>query len=220
MLWLIVDIIMFQIKLFRLHKKSEINNLSNISIPDERDNLYKTLDVLNFDKYLILRGEKLSSVEIKLNEYGQLPAKGNECILQFAKSQLGEWTIIKLPTNNFGDLSTFHDVVNWFIGYPPKDTNYADCSIGLAIDKSEQQSYLVYTDNSIKNTIEIGTDLFCIFQSDEKYILNPPFCAFKPTNKQAIKDFQSFFKFYNIDIYTIKSNILSYSNFDVLINDL
>ena len=46
---------------------------------------------------------------------GELSAKGNAYIYRISKAQLGDWTIIKIPSDS-QDYYGFHNLVYWFLG--------------------------------------------------------------------------------------------------------
>ena len=170
----------------------------------------------NYERYILVRGENLNSVESKLKDYGELPAKGNTYTYQFSKAQIGDWSIIKMPSD-FQDYYGFHNIVYWFLGFPPEDSNYANLSIGLSI--SESVSYAIYNNYKLKDMLRLEDDLFGVFDNDEKFILTIPFDEFKKSDNKYIKTFNSLLSDNEIDFELIKNKSLDFEEFGVLFNE-
>ena len=103
---------------------------------------HDNLKSADYERYILIKGKNLQSAMQKLVEYGELPAKGNAYIYKFYKAKLDDWTIIKLP-NDFDDYYGYHNITFWFLGCPPEDTNYADQTVGLAINPNTKLSYII-----------------------------------------------------------------------------
>ncbi|GAA3632002.1 hypothetical protein GCM10022397_17050 [Flavivirga jejuensis] len=170
----------------------------------------------NFERYVLVKGENLKSVESKLKDYGELSAKGNTYTYQFSKAQLGGWTIIKMPSD-FQDYYGFHNIVYWFLGFPPEDNNYADLSIGLSI--SDSLSYAIYNNYKLKDMLRLEDGLFGAFDNDEKFILSIPFDEFRKSDNKYIKTFNSLLNDNGIDFELIKNERLDFEGFGILFNE-
>lgn len=170
----------------------------------------------NFERYILVKGENLKSVESKLKDYGELPAKGNTYTYQFSKAQIGDWSIIKMPYD-FQDYYGFHNIVYWFLGFSPEENNYADLSIGLSI--SDSLTYAIYNNYKLKDMLRLEDDLFGVFNNDEKFILSIPFDEFKISDNKYIKDFNTILKDNEIDLELIKNKRLNFVEFDILFNE-
>ena len=170
----------------------------------------------NFERYILVKGENLKSVESKLKDYGELPAKGNTYTYQFSKTQIGDWSIIKMPSD-FQDYYGFHNIAYWFLGFPPEDNNYADLSIGLSI--SDSLSYAIYNNYKLKDMLGLEDDLFGVFDNDEKFILSIPFDEFKKSDNKYIKNFNTLLKDNEIDFELIKNKSLDFDEFGILFNE-
>lgn len=86
-----------------------------------------------FDKYILVRGEKLKFPIGKLEEHGELAAPRSSIFYEFQVSKSDDWTIFKLPASSSHWM--FHNLTFWFLGWGEDDPNYADSVIGLAISK-------------------------------------------------------------------------------------
>lgn len=215
-----VSILLPIMNLFNFQKKSsEENDSPCIPNKEDTDELFRKLDCLDLEKYIFLKGKNLSSVESKLTEYGDLLEKGKEYKLQLKLALTDGWHLIKLPSY-FRQLAVFHDMVSWFLGYPPKDTNYADVSIGLATDKNDLQSYMIYGDSTFYNIKKGDDSLYCVFKDNRKYSLRPPYNNFTPNDTDLIGNFYSQLKTLNLDLEIINSESLNFADFEILINDL
>lgn len=182
----------------------------------ERIYSHENLKSENFQRYILIKGEMLNSVESKLKDYGELPAKGNTFTYQFAKAQLGDWTIIKMPSD-FQDYYAFHNIVYWFLGFPPEDNNYADLSFGLSI--SDSLSYAIYNNYKLKEMLRLEDDLFGVFDNDEKFVLSIPFDEFKKSDNKYIETFRGLLNDNEIDFERIKNERLDFEEFGILFNE-
>ena len=185
-------------------------------IKKERIYSHDNLKYENFARYILVKGEKMKSVESKLKDYGELPAKGNTYTYQFSKAQLGDWTVIKMPSD-FQDYYGFHNIVYWFLGFPPEDNNYADLSIGLSI--SDSISYAIYNNYRLREMLKLEDDLFGVFDNDEKFILSIPFDEFKKSDNKYIKTFNNLLKDNEINLELIKNMNLDFEEFGILFNE-
>ncbi|WP_142534850.1 hypothetical protein [Saccharicrinis carchari] len=187
-----------------------------LTINKERIYSHDNLKSENFKRYVLVKGTNLKSVESKLKDYGELPAKGNTYTYQFSKAQLGDWTIIKMPSD-FKDYYGFHNIVYWLLGFPPEDNNYADLSIGLSI--SDSLSYAIYNNYKLKDMLRLEDDLFGTFNNDERFILSIPFDEFKKSDNKYIKTFNSLLKDNEINYEMIKSENFVLEAFEILFNE-
>ncbi len=189
---------------------------SEPTIKKERFYSHDNLKSENFERYILVKGENLKSVESKLKDYGEIPAKGNTYTYQFSKAQFGDWTIIKMPSD-FQDYYGFHNIVYWFLGFPPVDNNYADLSIGLSI--SDNLSYAIYNDYKLKDMLRLEDNLFGVFDNDEKFILSIPFDEFKKSDNIYIKTFNNLINDNKIDFELIKNESLDFEEIGILYNE-
>jgi hypothetical protein len=187
-----------------------------LTINKKRVYSYDNLKAEDFHRYILVKGENLKSVELKLKDYGELPAKGNTYTYQFSKAQIGEWTIIKMPSD-FQDYYGFHNIVYWFLGFPPEDKNYADLSIGLSI--SDSLSYAIYNNENLKEVLMLQDDLFGVFDNDEKFILSIPFDEFKTSDNKYIKTFNNLLADNEINFELIKNKNFDFEEFEILFNE-
>lgn len=187
-------------------------------LPIEKARIYShdNLKSENFERYILVKGKNLKSVESKLQDFGELPAKGNTYTYQFSKAQIGDLTIIKMPSD-FQDYYGFHIIVYWFLGFSQEDNNYADLSIGLSI--SDSLSYVIYNNYKLKEMLRLEDDLFGVFDNDEKFILSIPFDEFKKTDNKYIKTFDILLKDNEINIELIKNKSLYFEDFGILFNE-
>jgi hypothetical protein len=183
-----------------------------------KDRIYShdNLKSENFERYILVKGDNMKSVESKLKDYGELPAKGNTYTYQFSKAQLGDWTVIKMPSD-FQDYYGFHNIVYWFLGFPPEDKNYADLSIGLSI--SDSISYVIYNNYKLREMLRLEDDLFGVFDNGEKFILSIPFDEFKKSDNKYIKTFNNLLKDNEINLELIKNMSLDFEEFGILFNE-
>lgn len=181
---------------------------------------HETLRATHFDRFIIVRGRFLKSVEEKLEEWGSLSAPGNEQTYHFSKAKMAYWTVIKVPEELASDYYTFHNLVYWFLGYPPEDANYADQSVGLCMSQGNSTSYILYSDHSLSREMDLRDDLFGVFENDEKFILSIPFDEFKATKSESVKDFATFCDSNHIDLERIREGHLNYTDFDVVFHEL
>jgi hypothetical protein len=79
---------------------------------------------------------------------------------------------MKMPSD-FRDYYGFHNILYWFLGFPPENNNYADLSIGFLIN--DGLSYAIYNNYELKNMLRLEDDLFRMFDNDERFILSIPF---------------------------------------------
>lgn len=189
-----------------------------VELPANKERIYShdNLKSENYKRYILVKGENLKSVETKLQDYGELPAKGNTYTYQFSKAQLGDWTIIKMPSD-YQVYYGFHNIVYWFLGNPPEDNNYADFTIGLSI--SEHLSYVIYNNYQLRMNLNLEDDLFGVFDNDEKFILSIPFDEFKYSENKEINTFASIFKDNEIDFQQIKNDSIYLQEFGILFNE-
>jgi hypothetical protein len=199
-------------KLFGTEKAEQKEHI----IKKERIYSHDNLKSENFARYILVKGENMKSVESKLKDYGELPAKGNTYTYQFSKAQLGDWTLIKMPSD-FQDYYGFHNIVYWFLGFPPEDNNYADLSIGLSI--SDSISYAIYNNYKLREMLRLEDDLFGVFDNDEKFILSIPFDEFKKSDNKYIKTFNNLLKDNKINLELIKNMSLDFEEFGILFNE-
>jgi hypothetical protein len=170
----------------------------------------------NFERFILVKGAHLKSVESKLKEYGELPAKGNTYTYQFSKAKLGDWTVIKMPSD-FKDSYGFHNIVYWFLGYAPEDNNYADFTIGLSL--SDSLSYAIYNNNKLKEMLKLEDDLFGVFSNNEKFVLSIPFDEFKKSENKYIQTFDMLLKDRDINVDVIQNRKLDFKEFGILFNE-
>ena len=199
-------------KLFGTEKAEQNEQI----IKKERIYSHDNLKSENFARYILVKGENMKSVESKLKDYGELPAKGNTYTYQFSKAQLGDWTVIKMPSD-FQDYYGFHNIVYWFLGFPPEDNNYADLSIGLSI--SDSISYAIYNNYKLREMLRLEDDLFGVFDNDEKFILSIPFDEFKKSDNKYIETFNNLLKDNEINLELIKNMSLDFEEFGILFNE-
>lgn len=187
-----------------------------LTIKKERIYSHDNLKSENFERYILVKGKNLKTVEAKLKDYGELPAKGNTYTYKFSKAQIGNWIIIKMPSD-FQDYYGFHNIVYWFLGFPPEDNNYADLSIGLSI--SDSLSYAIYNNYKLKDMLRLEDDLFGVFDNDEKFILSIPLDEFKKSDSKYIKTFNNLLNDNEIDFELIKNKSLDFEKFGILFNE-
>lgn len=199
----------------KLFGKEKIEQ-KELTIKKERGYSHDNLKSENLERYILVKGENLKSVESKLKDYGELPAKGKAYTYQFSKVQIGEWSIIKMPSD-FKDYYGFHNIVYWFLGFPPEDNNYADLSIGLSI--SDSISYAIYNNYKLKDMLLLEDELFGVFDNDEKFILSIPFDEFKKSDNKYIKTFSALLKDNEIDFELLKNKSLDFEEFEILFNE-
>lgn len=179
---------------------------------------HETLRTANYDRFILVRGDKLKSAEEKLNEFGQLSAPENQKIYQFAKTQIGDWTAIKIPSD-LNDYFLYHVLVYWFLGFPPEDNNYADKVIGISLDKSDKSDYIVYNDYSLEKELKLHDELFGIFKNNEKFILNIPQDSFIVSKNDKILDFRDIFDKNKLELNSLRNGDLKFNEFDVVFNE-
>lgn len=177
---------------------------------------HETIQSDKFHRYLIVKGKKLKSVEDKLVEFGELQAPGNKYTYKFGKLQFKDWTIIKFPPD-FKDYYLYHNIVYWFLGYPPEDNNYADNVIGLSIDDESNVKYLIYNDYALKSKLNLADDLFGVFENNEKFALNIPFDTFKVISDTRVLDFGELQKRLQLDFNIVEKE--KFVDFNVLFNE-
>ncbi|WP_155810413.1 hypothetical protein [Polaribacter sp. Hel_I_88] len=177
----------------------------------------ETLEKENYDRYILVRGRNLKDVEPKIIEWAEIFGAGESVNMTIQKSELGDWTILKLPKNEILTAYNYHNFVYWFLGTPPEDQNYADFSIGISIDKNGQSTYLIYNDYDLRSEIATDDDVFGIFKSNQKFILSIPFDEMKPTENKNILDFNKFLSNENIDISKIQTDRLEWKNIEIKI---
>jgi hypothetical protein len=180
---------------------------------------HETIQADRFDRYILVKGQNLDSVDGKLEDYGALAAPGNVYTYTFQKAQFGEWSIVKIPAELAMDYYGYHNLVYWFLGFPPDDTNYADKSIGVSIDRDEKSSYLLYNDYNLCGNMHLEDHLFGVFSNDEKFTLSIPFDTFEISTSDNILDFQKLLEKNDIDLETIISETLIYTEFEVVFNE-
>lgn len=179
---------------------------------------HESIKSTDFERYILVKGENLKSVENKLKDYGELPAKGNTYTYTFVKAQLDGWTIIKMPSD-FKDYYSYHNLVFWFLGYPPEDENYADMSVGLAIKKDSDESYILYNDYSLVRALKLEDEMIGVFNNDQKFILSIPFDEYRESKNSDIKNYKEFIKVNDIDLKKIKSGKIEFTEFGVFFNE-
>jgi hypothetical protein len=180
---------------------------------------HKTIKSEDFERYILVKGENLKSVEQKLKDWGQLPAPGNVYTYKFEKAKLGNWTVVKLPKDLMTDHYNYHNMIYWFLGFPPEDDNYADQSVGLSVNTENSKTYLLYNDYHLREKMNLEDDMFGVFQNNQKFILSIPFDKFKNSESEEITGFQQFLTAENIDIDKIKNDELSFTEIDVIFNE-
>ncbi len=180
---------------------------------------FETIKSKNFERFILVKGKNLNSIEQKLRDWGQLPAPGNIHTYKFSKAKLDDWTVVKLPNDLMADFYNYHNIVYWYLGFPPEDNNYADQSIGLSINQEDSKTYLLYDDYQLRQKMNLEDDMFGVFQNNQKFILSIPFDEFKNSDSEDISSFQQFLKAKNIDIDKISNDKLSYIEFDVVFNE-
>ena len=184
----------------------------------EREFNHETIKEESYERYVLVKGANLNSVEQKLKDWGELSAPGNSYTYQFSKARLGDWILIKMPSD-LTDYYTYHNIVYWFLGFPPDDDNYADQSIGLSIDRDSKKSYLLFNDYKLRQKMNLEDDLFGVFENDEKFVLSIPFDEFKEVESADVENFKGFLIKNSIDFEAIKLNNLDYEDFGVLFNE-
>ena len=194
---------------------------SNQKKENKRNNefTHETIKSEDFERYILVKGENLKSVEQKLKDWGQLAAPGNVHTYKFEKAKLGNWTVIKLPKDLMTDHYNYHNMVYWFLGFPPEDDNYADNSVGLSISKEDSKTYVLYNDYQLRQKMNLEDDMFGVFENNQKFILSIPFDEFENSSSQKIYSFQKFLTDEDIDISKIKNEKLSFTEFDVVFNE-
>ena len=177
----------------------------------------ETLEKENYNRYILVKGKNLKDVEPKIIEWAEIFGAGESVNMTIQKSELGDWTILKLPKKEILNAYNYHNFVYWFLGTPPEDQNYADFSIGISIDKNRQSTYLIYNDYDLRTKIATDDDVFGIFKSNQKFILSIPFDEMKPTENKNILDFNKFLSKENIDISKIQPDRLEWKNIEIKI---
>ncbi len=178
---------------------------------------HETIRSKDFERYLFVKGQHLSSVEKKLNDYGQFSVDTTPVI--FSKAQVSDWTVIKFPTD-WTDYNMYHNIVYWLLGTGASDYNCADNVIGISIDTSGQKSYFIFNDYDLRQSLKLEDDLFGVFQNNEKFILNIPFDKFSPTdNDLGVVNFHDFIASNNIDINKIIKHKLTFTDFKIPLTD-
>jgi hypothetical protein len=152
--------------------KSYSDILDNpVEIPESGTNTY--FNNGSYERYLIVKGRKLNSPLAKIQDYADLPGRG-DVKKEFGISTLNNWTIIKIPSDI--DYYNFHNLTYWFLGYGEDDPNYADETVGIAFhNTNEAEDYIIYNDYSLREELEIMDDLFAIKKSNNQIIVSIPF---------------------------------------------
>ena len=179
---------------------------------------HETLKTENYDRFILVRADKLKSAEEKLNEFGQLSAPGNQKIYHFSQTQVGDWTAIKVPSD-LNDYFLYHVLVYWFLGFPPEDNNYADRVIGISFDKSDKSDYIVYNDYSLEEELKLRDELFGVFKNNEKFILNIPQDSFIVSKNDKILDFKDISDKNKLKLNSLRNGDLKFKEFDVVFNE-
>ncbi len=175
---------------------------------------HEYLQSSEFERYIFVKGLNLSSIDSKLNEYAELKGSESKFTDKFKKAISSEWYIIKMP-DDWIDYYEFHNLIYWFLGYPPEDKNYADISVGISIKKNSNESYLLYNDYALEQELGREDSLFGIFINDKKFILNIPFDKFQLTKNPYISTYQAFLLENRIDIGLIQSEKTSFMDLEV-----
>ena len=179
---------------------------------------HKTLKTENYDRFILVRGDKLKSAVEKLNEFGQLSALGDKKIYHFSQTQVDGWTAIKVPSDMNDDF-LYHVSVYWFLGFPPEDNNYADRVIGISFDKSYKSSYIVYNEYSLEEELKLRDELFGVFKNNEKFILNIPQDSFIISKNDKILDFKDISDKNKLELNSLRDGDLKFKEFDVLFSE-
>lgn len=178
---------------------------------------YENLISEEYDRYILVRGENLKSVESIIAEYGELSAKVNPYTYRFSKAKLGDWTIIKIPSD-FQDNYSYHNMIYWFLGHPETD-NFASEAIGLSL--ADDISYVLYGNYDINKILKLEDYLFGSFsESEEKFMIYVPSNEFsRLAESKHTQTFHKLLENSNIDIKKIDSDTISYTPFEVLFNE-
>jgi hypothetical protein len=176
----------------------------------ERKFDHLTIQQNDFERYIFVKGEKFISSKDKIFEWAEIFSAGEKVEFIYSQTEIGNWTILKIPNDSLFDHYNYHNLVYWFLGTPPDDNNYADFAIGISIDNQTEKTYLIYNDYDLRGQIATNDDVFGIFQNDEKFILSIPFDKFKETENDKIPDFNKFLSKNNIDLQKIKSGELNF----------
>jgi hypothetical protein len=175
----------------------------------------ETFEKKNYDRYILVKGNKLKNVEPKIREWAEIFGAGEPVNMTLQTSELGDWTILKLPKNEILSAYNYHNFVYWFLGTPPEDQNYAEYSIGISIDKSGESTYLIYNDYDLREKIATNDDVFGISEKNQKFILSIPFDELKPINNKEISDFDRFLIKNRINLNEIKEDKLNWTELKI-----
>ena len=168
-----------------------------------------------YQRYILVKGKKLIDEKAKLQEWAELFTDDEPVNLTIKRSELGSWTLLKLPNDDLLTAYNYHNLVYWFLGTPPEDNNYADYTIGISIDKKNQSTYLIYNDYDLREKIATEDDVFGISEKNQKFILSIPFDELKPTQSNNISDFRAFLSANDIDLNELRSQSLSWTEFQI-----
>jgi len=171
----------------------------------------------DYKRYILIKGEKLQSVEQILQEYVEIFAGNERFKLKVEKTEIKSWVIIKLDDSSLSP-HYYHNLVYWFLGNPPDDNNFADESIGISINKNDNLSYVVYNDYALRQEIASDDDLFGITKENQKFLLNVPFQKIKSLNTNFILEFDKFLKNKGIDLNEIDKKDLVWKEIKIELN--
>ena len=171
----------------------------------------------DYDRYILARGDKLKSVEAIISEYGKLTAKVNPYTYRFSKAKLGDWTIIKIPSD-FQNNYSYHNLIYWFLGYAESD-NFANEVIGLSI--ADDISYVLYGNYQTNKALKLEEGLFGSFNiaENEKFFIYIPSNQFARMVESETQTFHKLLESNYIDLKQIDSDAISYTEFEVLFNE-
>ncbi len=177
--------------------------------------LKETFEKENYDRYILVKGRNLKDVEPKVIEWAEIFGAGEPVNMTLKKSELGDWTILKLPKNEILTAYNYHNFVYWFLGTPPEDQNYAEYSIGISIDKNGESTYLIYNDYDLREKIATNDDVFGISEKNQKFVLSIPFDELKASNNKEISDFDKFLSDNGINLNEIKTEKLNWTELQI-----
>lgn len=157
----------------------------------------------NYERYLIVKGSNMTSAIIKVQEYFDLPGRG-DVELEFGVATIGDWAVVKLPAGI--DHYTYHNLVYWQLGTGPDDPNYADETIGVSFhDSDTSKSYIIYNDYSLRQELNIMDDLFAVRKSNTKMIVSIPFDITLEVDLEAIPSYDAMQAKYRFNVDDIRN---------------
>ena len=175
----------------------------------------ETTEKETYNRYILVKGKSLKDVQPKIKEWAEIFGAGESVNMTINKKDFGSWTLMKLAENELLTAYNYHNLVYWFLGTPPEDQNYAEYSIGISIDKSEESTYLIYNDYDLREKIATNDDVFGISEKNQKFILSIPFDELKASNDKEILDFDKFLTENGIDINEIKTDKLNWTELKI-----